>query len=43
MRGNADWLAIEECQRGLMDPMAWDYEITASCNDIHRKVGTGRS
>ena len=37
------WLAVEECQRGLMDPVARDYEITALCNDIHCKVGTGHS
>ena len=36
------WLAVEECQRGLMDPVAWDYEITALCNGIHSKVGMGR-
>ena len=37
------WLAVEECQRGLMDPVAWDYEIMALCNGIHRKVGMGRN
>jgi len=37
------WLAVEECQRGLMDPVARDYEITALCNGIHSKVGMGRS
>ena len=43
LRGaRSGWLAVGECQCGLMDPVAWDYEIVALCNGIHSKVGTGR-
>ena len=36
------WLAVGECQCGLIDPVARDYEIASLCTGIHRRVGMGR-
>ena len=35
------WLAVGKRPCGLMEPVAREYEITALCNSIHSKVGTG--